>query len=237
MHTQERFLEKLSCQMDQVFIGLWKMVILFRIGLGTCGVHTCQDEVSTSSVRTAVTKRLNTRLRTLSTTLDWSLSWCYTTKYKRMAETLQLPQTDWDQRSSFLREFQGTCSTSKFFEATLTGSFQESAFLLWRLACSKTDKSNCYSHETLFREATCGFKRRSAVNYALNSGVGKNTTLRLQAVWLRLASFERIVLYRHGALLIVRECNGFNPRRWRHWRWCAGQRTGRQWKRKSKSER
>ena len=38
---------------------------------------------------------------------------------------------------------------------------------------------------------------------------------------------ERIV-YPHGAiLLIVRECSGFKPRRWRHWRWCAGQLTGR----------
>ena len=46
------------------------------------------------------------------------------------------------------------------------------------------------------------------------------------------ASCERIV-YRHGAiLLIVRDCSGFNPRRWRHCESCAGQRTGRQWKRK-----
>ena len=49
---------------------------------------------------------------------------------------------------------------------------------------------------------------------------------------------ERIV-YRHGAiLLIVRECSGFNPRRWRHCgSWCAGQRTGRQWKIKGRSKR
>ena len=39
----------------------------------------------------------------------------------------------------------------------------------------KTDKSNCCSHETLFREATCGFNRRSAMNCALNSGVGKHS--------------------------------------------------------------
>ena len=44
---------------------------------------------------------------------------------------------------------------------------------------------------------------------------------------------------RHGAiLLIVRECSGFNPRRWRHCgSWCAGQRTGRLWQRKGGSER
>ena len=30
---------------------------LFQIGLETCGVRTCQDEVSTSSVCTAVTKK------------------------------------------------------------------------------------------------------------------------------------------------------------------------------------
>ena len=46
---------------------------------------------------------------------------------------------------------------------------------------------------------------------------------------------ERIVC-RHGAmLLIVRECSGFNPRRWRHWRWRTGQRTRRLWKRQSRS--
>ena len=44
-----------------------------------------------------------------------------------------------------------------------------------RWSCSKTDKSNCCSHETLFREATCGFKRRRAVNHALDSGVGSQT--------------------------------------------------------------
>ena len=29
----------------------------------------------------------------------------------------------------------------------------------------------------------------------------------------------------------VRECNGFNPRWWRHWRWCARQRASTLWKR------
>ena len=42
-----------------------------------------------------------------------------------------------------------------------------------RWSCSKTDNSNCCSHETLFHEATCEFKRLDAVNYALNSGIGK----------------------------------------------------------------
>ena len=34
-------------------------------------------------------------------------------------------------------------------------------------------------------------------------------------------------------LLILRECSGLNPRRCRHWRWSAGQRSGRVWKRRS----
>ena len=44
----------------------------------------------------------------------------------------------------------------------------------------------------------------------------------------RLAQYERVV-YRHGAILsIVRECNGFIPRRFRpHGSWWAGQRTSR----------
>ena len=48
-----------------------------------------------------------------------------------------------------------------------------------------------------------------------------------------LITCERVV-YRHGAiLLIVRECSGFMPRRFRpHGSWWAGQRTGRQWVRK-----
>ena len=44
------------------------------------------------------------------------------------------------------------------------------------------------------------------------------------------------IVYRHGAtLLIVRECSDFIPRRWRHWRRCDRQRTGRQSKRKGRS--
>ena len=54
-------------------------------------------------------------------------------------------------------------------------------------------------------------------------------------VWVHMC--ERLV-YRHEAiLLIVRECCRFNPRRWRHCGSCAGQRRGRQRKRKSRSER
>ena len=54
----------------------------------------------------------------------------------------------------------------------------------------KQTNPNCCSHETLFREATCGFKRRSAVNYALNSGVRKTHPPLLQVVWFLLASSE-----------------------------------------------
>ena len=59
---------------------------LFQIGLEPCGVRTCQDEVSTSSVCTDVTKK--TRHKTEEATPGWRLSWCYNTKYKRMVETL-----------------------------------------------------------------------------------------------------------------------------------------------------
>ena len=67
-------------------------------------------------------------------------------------------------------------SQTHFFEATPTMSFQgvriSSVASCW--SCSKTDKSNCCSCETLFDAATCGFKRRDAVNYAKISGVGKS---------------------------------------------------------------
>ena len=78
------------------------------------------------------------------------------------------------------------------FKATLTGSFQGVLIpsVTSRWSCSKTDRSNCCSHETLFHEATCGFKRLDAVSYALNSGAGKTPSLRPQAVWFLLASSE-----------------------------------------------
>ena len=86
---------------------------------------------------------------------------------------------------------------TQLFEATSTGSFQGACIpsVTSRWSCSKTDKSNCCSHETLFREATCEFKRRSAVNYALSSGEGNIPsslllTPRLQAVWFLLTSAE-----------------------------------------------
>ena len=66
-------------------------------------------------------------------------------------------------------------SCTKLAEATLKRSFQGVRIpsVTSRWSCSKTDKSNCCSHETLFHDATCGFKRHDAVNYAFNSGVGK----------------------------------------------------------------
>ena len=65
---------------------------------------------------------------------------------------------------------------TQFFEATSTGSFQgvRISSVASRWSCSKTDKSNCCSHETLFHETTCGFKRLDAVHSALISGVGKH---------------------------------------------------------------
>ena len=50
--------------------------------------------------------------------------------------------------------------------------------MITRWSCSKTDKPNCCSHDTLFPEATWGFKRRDAVNYTLNPGVRKTESLR-----------------------------------------------------------
>ena len=79
---------------------------LFQIRLEPCEVRTCQDGVSTSNVCTAVTKKTqNTRLRTLSTTLNWRLPWCYNTRYKRMAETLQVPQTEWVKEANHYGNF------------------------------------------------------------------------------------------------------------------------------------
>ena len=108
-----------------------------------------------------------------------------------MAETLEIHQTEWNQRSNPPRDFQCTRSTSKFFEATLTRSFHAVRIpsVTSRWSCSKSDKFNCCSHETLFHKVTCEFKRPDAVNNALNSGVGK-THPRLQAVWFQLASSE-----------------------------------------------
>ena len=65
---------------------------------------------------------------------------------------------------------------TQFFDVTLTGSFHEVRIPSVNNLAShvqKTDMSNCCSHETLFTEGSCGCKRRDAVNYALNSGVGK----------------------------------------------------------------
>ena len=84
-------------------------------------------------------------------------------------------------RSSKERLITGTTghelvNKTQFFEATSTGSFQgvRISSVASRWSCSKTDKSNCCSHETLFHETTCGFKRRDAVNYPLISGAGKH---------------------------------------------------------------
>ena len=104
-------------------------------------------------------------------------------------------------RRNSLLELQGTCSTNQhFFEATSTGSFHGVRIpsAIYRWPCSKTDKSNCCSHETRFSGATCGFRRRDAVNYALNSRVGKTPHQRLQPVWFLLAF---ILLFMHQDLL------------------------------------
>ena len=84
-------------------------------------------------------------------------------------------------RSSKERLITGTSghalvNQTQFFEATSTGGFQgvRISSVASRWSCSKTDKSNCCSHETLFHATTCGFKRRDAVHYVLISGVGKH---------------------------------------------------------------
>ena len=52
-----------------------------------------------------------------------------------------------------------------------------------------------------------------------------------------VTSCERMV-YRHGAiLLVVRKQSGYFPRRYRHWRWSAGQSASRVWKRRGKRRR
>ena len=85
-----------ACSADMATLGSCAMKQRLRyhanVGLEPCGVRTCQDEVSTPSVCTAVTKK--TKHKTEEATLNWRLSWCYNTKDKRMAETLQLPQTE-----------------------------------------------------------------------------------------------------------------------------------------------
>ena len=52
-----------------------------------------------------------------------------------------------------------------------------------------------------------------------------------------LITCERVV-FRHGAiLLVVRRRSGWFPRRCRHWKWSAGQRTGGVWKRRGRTQR
>ena len=98
-------------------------------------------------------------------------------------------------RSSKERFITGTSghalvNQTQFFEATSTGSFQgvRISLVASRWSCSPKGKSNCCSHETLFHEVMCGFKRRDAVNYASISGVGKTPSLRLQTVWFLLTA-------------------------------------------------
>ena len=79
------------------------------------------------------------------------------------------------ERGNSLLEPKGTRGTNQhFFEATSTGSFHgvHIPSVTYRWSCSKTGKSNCCSHETRFTEATYAFRRRDAVNCALNSEVG-----------------------------------------------------------------
>ena len=85
-----------------------------------------------------------------------------------------------------------------------------------RCSCSKTDKSNCCLHETLFPEATCGFRRRDVGNCALKFRSRKNTSLRLQPDWFLLAF---ILLFMHQdsldkiSILFIRQnsLNQFRP--------------------------
>ena len=87
-----------------------------------------------------------------------------------------------------------------------------------------TPASNSDSALTL-----CGRDEHASYSSSKHASTRHRTT--------RLSMCERIE-YRHGTiLLIVRECSGWNPRRWRLWRWCARQRTGRLWKRKGRRGR
>ena len=72
------------------------------------------------------------------------------------------------------------------------GSFQDDRIpsVTHRWFCSTADESSCCSHETLVHDATCESKLRDAVNYKLNSEVGKHFSLRLQAV-RSLLTFRR----------------------------------------------
>ena len=77
--------------------------------------------------------------------------------------------------TSFSSFFATVINFWKLFEATSRGSFQGDRIpsVTHRWLCSTADESNCCSQETLLHDATFEFKRRDAVNYALNSGVGK----------------------------------------------------------------
>ena len=124
---------------------------LFQFGLEPCGVRTCQDKVSPSSVCTAVTQK--TKHKTENTVNNTELA---------LVLGVTTPSTiAWLKHSNYLKQ-------SGIKEASLYGNFRararqanssrprsqevskESAFHLWRLACSETDKSNSCSHENSF---------------------------------------------------------------------------------------
>ena len=113
------------------------------------------------------TRRLDTRLRKLSTTLDWRLSWCYDPNY--------LNQTEINNETTFYGNFKARARQANAIRGHVNRKFTRGlrSICVISLVMFKTDKSNCCSHGTLFREATCEFKRRSAVNYALHSREGK----------------------------------------------------------------
>ena len=127
------------------------------------------------------TRKLHTRLRELSTTPNWRSCWCQNTNHKRMAENTQIASNRKScgiiKEAILHRNFKARTRPANKLSSNLRGhtnrKFPSILSVTPRWSCSQTDKSNCCSHDVLFREATCGFKRRSAVSYALHSGVRK----------------------------------------------------------------
>ena len=147
----------------------------FQIGLEPCGARTCQDEVSTSSVSAAVTEK--TKHRTENSQQHWTgacLGVTTPSTSARLKHSNYLTQNG-VKEATLRGNFRARARRANFFETTLSRSFQGVRIpsVTSRWSCSKTDKSNCCSHETLFHLVTCKFKRLDAVNYALNSWVGK----------------------------------------------------------------
>ena len=138
------------------------MLIFFRSDLG----HAECARVRMERHHDQSDRRLNTSLRE-----HWTGAWL----------GVVAPSSSVWLRLSKERLITGTSgyalvSQMQLFEATSTGSFPgvRISSVASRWSCSKTDKSNCCSHETLYTEATCGFNRRDLINCARTSEVGND---------------------------------------------------------------